>query len=282
MTAICIVLAVVIVVELWFLAIQCRRGHPFLQTLRTFRYAHRGLHERNAVPENSMAAFRRALNSCCGVELDVHLMADGNLAVIHDSSLLRTAGADVEIEDLTAADLKKFRLEGTEERIPLLGEVLALFEGRAPIIVELKAARGNHDALTAAAVKELDKYRVAYCIESFDPRCLLWLKKNRDEIVRGQLSEKFLRHGDGGGQSPIVLWLLGNLLTNFMTRPDFIAYRFSDRKCLAVKLCRKLYRVQEFSWTITSHQAMKEAEGAGCSVIFEQFDPYDLRKEDSI
>lgn len=274
MTWICIVLAIVIVVELWFLAIQCRRGHPFLETLRTFRYAHRGLHDKPTIPENSMAAFRRALQNCYGVELDVHLMADGNLAVIHDSSLLRTAGVDVDIEDLTVEDLKKYRLEGTEERIPLLGEVLSLFEGRAPLIVELKAARGNHDALTAAAVAELDKYRVAYCIESFDPRCLMWLKKNRDEIVRGQLSEKFLRHGDGGGQSKFVLWLLGNLLTNFMTRPDFIAYRFSDRKCLAVKLCRKLYRVQEFSWTITSRREMQEAEGAGCVVIFEQFDPY--------
>lgn len=273
MTWICIALAIVIVLELWFLAIQCRRGHPFMKTLRTFRYAHRGLHDKPTIPENSMAAFRRALDNFYGVELDVHLMADGNLAVIHDASLLRTAGVDVAIEDLTAADLKNYRLEGTEERIPLLGEVLALFEGRAPIIVELKAERGNHDALTAAAVAELDKYRVAYCIESFDPRCLMWLKRNRDEIVRGQLSEKFLRHGDGGKQSKLVLWMLGNLLTNFLTRPDFIAYRFSDRKCLAVRLCRTLYRVAEFSWTITSRREMQEAEGAGCCVIFEQFDP---------
>ena len=274
MTWLCIALVVIILLELWFLAIQCRRNHPFMKTLRTFRYAHRGLHDKPTVPENSMAAFRRALDNFYGVELDVHLMADGNLAVIHDASLLRTAGADVMIEDLTVADLKKYRLEGTEERIPLLGEVLSLFEGRAPIIVELKAERGNHDALTAAAVEELDKYRVAYCIESFDPRCLMWLKRNRDEIVRGQLSEKFLRHGDGGKQSKFVLWMLGNLLTNFLTRPDFIAYRFSDRKCLAVKLCRTLYRVAEFSWTITSRREMQEAEGAGCTVIFEQFDPY--------
>lgn len=273
-TVICIVLVLVILVELWFLALQCRKNHPALKVLSTFRYAHRGLHDKPTVPENSMAAFRRALDSFCGAELDVHLMADGNLAVIHDSSLLRTAGVDVAIEDLTVEDLKRYRLEGTDERIPLLGEVLALFEGRAPLIVELKAERGNHDALTAAAVAELDKYKVLYCIESFDPRCLMWLRHNRDEILRGQLSEKFLHHGDGGRQSRFVLWLLGNLLTNFLTRPDFIAYRFSDRKCLAVKLCRKLYKVKEFSWTVTSRGEMAEAEKAGCSVIFEQFDPY--------
>ena len=274
MTLLCIALALIIVIELWFLALQCRKNHPGLKTLSAFRYAHRGLHDKPSIPENSLAAFRRARDSFFGVELDVHLMADGNLAVIHDSSLLRTAGVDVAIEDLTKADLERFRLEGTDERIPLLGEVLSLFEGRTPLIVELKAERGNHDALTAAAVAELDRYRVAYCIESFDPRCLLWLKRNRDEIVRGQLSEKFLRHGDGGGQSRAVLWALGNLLTNFLTRPDFIAYRFSDRKCLAVRLCRKLYRVKEFSWTITARHQMVQAEEAGCGVIFEQFDPY--------
>ena len=101
MTWLCIALVIVILLELWFLAIQCRRNHPFMKTLRTFRYAHRGLHDKPTIPENSMAAFRRALDNFYGVELDVHLMADGNLAVIHDSSLLRTAGADVAIEDLT-------------------------------------------------------------------------------------------------------------------------------------------------------------------------------------
>ena len=158
MTWLCIALVVIILLELWFLAVQCRRNHPFMKTLRTFRYAHRGLHDKPAIPENSMAAFRRALDNFYAVELDVHLMADGNLAVIHDASLLRTAGADVMIEDLTAADLKKYRLEGTEERIPLLGEVLALFEGRAPIIVELKAERGNHDALIAQKGKYYQLY----------------------------------------------------------------------------------------------------------------------------
>ncbi len=273
-TVICIVLALVIIVELWFLALQCRKNHPALKVLSSFRYAHRGLHDKPAVPENSMTAFRRALDNFYGAELDVHLMADGNLAVIHDSSLLRTAGVDVAIEDLTVADLKRYRLEGTDEHIPLLGEVLALYEGRAPLIVELKAERGNHDALAAAAVAELDKYKVLYCIESFDPRCLRWLKENRDEIVRGQLSEQFSRHGDSGGHGRLSLWMVGNLLTNFMARPDFIAYRFCDRNCLSVKLCRKLYKVKEFSWTITSREEMVEAEKAGCCVIFEQFEPY--------
>ena len=63
----------------------------------------------------------------------------------------------MEIEDLTAEALEQYPLEGTEQRIPLLEEVLPLFTDRAPLIVELKAERGNAEALAAAASRVLKK-----------------------------------------------------------------------------------------------------------------------------
>ena len=267
-----ILLIIVVLFELYVLALQCRNGHSGLKELRLFRYAHRGYHDKPQIPENSMAAFRRALQNYYGVELDIHLMRDGNLAVIHDSSLKRTADADVEIEDLTAADLEQYRLEGTDEKIPLFSEVLELFEGKTPLIVELKAARGNHNELAAAACELLDRYQVSYCIESFDPRCIMWLKKNRPDVIRGQLSYAFTKHKKGE-----VSWLKGfvleHMLLNWKTRPDFIAYNMTERDNLSVKLCRKIYKVQEVNWTITTKEEMKEAEALGNLVIFEQFDP---------
>lgn len=269
-----LVLVIILVLfEGYALLLTCRNGHAGLKNLRKFRYAHRGLHDKPAVPENSMAAFRRALGSYCGVELDVHLMADGDLAVIHDDSLQRTAGVDVQIEDLTAADLANYRLEGTEEKIPLFSEVLRLFEGKTPLIVELKTARGNYAALTEAACDMLDKYDVSYCIESFDPRCLMWLKKHRPDVVRGQLSHAFLKKGQGGGQPWYLRIALQLMLLNCVTRPDFIAYRLADRNNLSVALCRRIYKVQEVNWTITTKEEMKEAEALGNLVIFERFDP---------
>ena len=200
-------------------------------------------------------------------------MKDGKLAVIHDASLLRTAGADVYIEDLTAGELENYRLEGTEQRIPLLEEVLPLFVGRAPLIVELKAERGNAAALAAATCAVLDKYKVDCCVESFDPRCLMWLWQNRPDVIRGQLSENFTAHGDAQHLPGGIRWILTNLLLNVRTRPDFIAYRFSDRDNLSLRLCRSLYSVQEASWTIRSKADMDAAEQAGSLVIFENFDP---------
>lgn len=259
-----------VICVLFVLSLMGRTGHSKLEALRGWAYAHRGLHG-DGVPENSMVAFRKALDAGYGIELDVHLMADGTLAVIHDSSLKRTAGADVRIEDLTKAQLGGYRLEGTEEAIPEFREVLELFQGKAPLIIELKAVN-NHAALTAAVCDALRDYSGDYCIESFDPRCIYWLKKHRPDIVRGQLTENFLK--EKGGKLPFVLkFALTNQILNFLFRPDFIAYRFSDRKYPSVGICRKLWGIQGVAWTLTTVEDYNTAVAEGWIPIFEGFRP---------
>lgn len=255
----------------FFALMRCRKDHPLWPTLRQYRYAHRGYHDKPQVPENSLAAFRRAVERGWGAELDVHLMKDGALAVIHDSSLLRTAGADVDIEDLTASDLEQYRLEGTHEKIPLLDEVLDLFEGKTPLIIELKAARGNHRALAEAVCRRLDRYTGLFCIESFDPFTLQDVKNLRPDICRGQLSQDFVH--DRSGLSLPKAFIAGNLLLNFLTRPDFIAYKFSHRKKGCVAVCRDIWKAQIVHWTLTTKEELLTAEREGALSIFEQFDP---------
>lgn len=266
-----ILIILLVLAAVYVLAMMGRTGHKGLPGLRGWKYAHRGLHG-NGVPENSMQAFRLALEKGYGVEFDVHLMSDGSLAVIHDASLKRTAGADVTIEELTAQQLQDYCLEGTQERIPLFEDVLALFDGKVPLIIELKAEKGNHNALTEAVCKVLEGYNGSYCIESFDPRCLMWLRKNRPEIIRGQLAANFLRSKDSG-QGAVLDFLLSNLLLNFLTRPDFVAYKFQDRKDPAPRLCAKLHRIQSVSWTLQSQQELDAAVEENALPIFEYFLP---------
>ena len=265
-----IIIIVALLLALYLLSLYCRSGHKGLAQLQGWKYAHRGLHD-EAHPENSIAAIRAALDAGCGIELDIHLMRDGNLAVIHDSSLKRTAGADVNIEDLTTEDLKNYDLEGTQETIPTFREVLDLYAGKAPLIVELKAVGNNHAQLAEAACNMLDTYQGAYCIESFDPRCVLWLKKHRPDIIRGQLAENFLP------LNAPAAWILRFLLTyqlmNFLIQPDFVAYKFDDRKNLSNFLVRKLWGVQGVSWTIRSAEDLKIAQSEGYLPIFEAFKP---------
>lgn len=268
---IALLIILVLVAALYVLSTMCRKGHKGLEPLRGWLYAHRGLHG-NGIPENSMAAFRAALEGGYGIELDVHLMKDGKLAVIHDSSLKRTAGAEVKIEDLTQEDLPNYPLEGTDEIIPLLTQVLELYAGKAPLIIELKAAGSNHAALTKAVCDLMDRYEGPYCMESFDPRCVAWLTKNRPDIVRGQLSENFA----ASPSSPLPMYLkfiLTHQMMNFLIRPDFVAYKFADRKTPGNFLARKLWGAQGVTWTVTSQQDLDTALAEGWLPIFEGFRP---------
>lgn len=81
------------VCALTYLTVHGRKDQPGWETFEHVRFAHRGLHG-PGVPENSLAAFRRAAEAGYGAELDVHLTADGYLAVIHDSDLARMCGVE--------------------------------------------------------------------------------------------------------------------------------------------------------------------------------------------
>ncbi len=219
-----------------------------------------------------MSAFRAALENGYGIELDVHLLADGNLAVLHDFSLKRTAGEDVNIEDLTTEQLANYRLNGTGEPIPTFRQVLDLYQGQAPLIVELKSNGRNYATLTEATCKMLDSYPGAYCLESFDPRCIYWLKKNRPDLIRGQLTENFFK-----SETSTLPWylklILSKQLMNFLITPDFISYKFSDRKTLGNFLARKVLGIQGVAWTLTSPQEHAEAVKEGWIPIFENYKP---------
>lgn len=265
-----LLIVIVLVCVLYILALRGRTGHPGLEELRKWNYAHRGLHNATR-PENSMAAFRAALDKGYGIELDVHLMKDGNLAVIHDSSLKRTAGADVRIEDLTTGDLEKYHLNGTGETIPEFRQVLDLFAGKAPLIVELKPFGSNYAALTEAACRMLEDYQGPFCLESFDPRCILWLRNHRPELIRGQLTENYFQ--SKSTLPGILKFILANQLENFLTLPDFVAYRYADRKNFGNWIVRKLWRIQGVSWTLRTPEEQETAVSEGWIPIFENYEP---------
>ena len=264
-----LILAILIILYLFLVA--TRSGKVEKANLTNYCYAHRGLHNKPEVPENSMKAFKLAIENGYGAELDVHILSDGTLAVIHDSELIRTTGAEGVVENLTQESIKNYTLEGTDEKIPTFKEVLQLFEDKTPLVIELKAYKGNHAKLAEAVCKELEGYKGKYCIESFDPRCLIWLKKNKPEIIRGQLSQNFMLTPSGQGR--VLDFILTNLLLNVVTRPDFIAYRFEDRKNLSNVLATKFFGAAPFTWTITDGVSFEKVKTEKLTPIFEKFQP---------
>lgn len=245
--------------------------------LRRFRYAHRGLHDPSlGIPENSIPAFERAAGLGFGSELDVHLTSDRRLVVVHDSDLARLTGEQAIVEELSLPELAQLRLGGTGERIPLFSEVLGVYgrQGmKIPLIVEVKTRDDNYAQLAAAVMEELDRHALIFCMESFDPRVVQWLRLNRGDVFRGQLAQNFLLAGDGTGRGPLADCAATLLAANVFTRPDFVAYRWSDRLMPPAMLSTRVMGAAYAGWTLHSPAELLACERRGGIGIFEGFVP---------
>lgn len=266
-----ILILLAIALLLYFLMIMPRILYkpdtsPFVDWL----YAHRGLHDNAAkVPENSMAAFRKAVEGGFGIELDVQMSRDGVPVVFHDFTLERMCGAEGKVCDYSYEELQQFTLAGSGERIPKFADVLKMVNGRVPLIVELKTERT--DMSVCRAVDRLcSRYKGLYCIESFNPLAVLWYRRHRKNIVRGQLSDAFIKEGEYVGT---MSFLLQNLMFNWVGRPDFIAYNCKYPRMLSARLCRRFYRSKAAAWTIRSREQLAEARKHFDIFIFDSFVP---------
>ena len=239
-------------------------------------YAHRGYHDKPSIPENSMAAFRRAVEHGLHSELDVHLLTDGSLAVFHDDDLERETGVKGSIEAYDFSNLKKLRLEGTDETIPTLDEVLALYEDSGlDLMIELKTVNGNHKKLVKAVAEKMDGYKGGYAVQSFDPRAMMEYRKLRPDTPRGQLSKNFFKATEGLPYYQVVM--LTNMALNVLVKPDFINYKFSDRDN---KVLRRNVKkgMPEVTWTIRKASDYRAAAKAGCVPVFEKIAPDELHE----
>lgn len=233
-------------------------------------YAHRGLHNRKAgVPENSMTAFRKAVNAGYGIELDVQLTKDEEVVVFHDFNLKRVCGAEGEVSDYTYEELQSFVLYKTQERIPRLVEVLEVVDGKVPLLVEMKY-KGKYSRICELADEYLKDYHGEYVIESFHPRALWWYRRHRPQVCRGQLSMNFQRQE---GNYHLLQLAARALLFNFLGRPDFIAYDIRDRKAVSKSICRKLFGCPCAAWTVRSRKQLEVAKVDYDAFIFEGFFP---------
>lgn len=241
------------------------------QHLTGWDYAHRGLYDNeHGITENSMAAFRRAVDKGYGIELDVHLTADNQLVVFHDDTLTRMCGMNKKISSFLYSDLMQLRLLGTEEGIPLFKDVLELIDGKVPLIIELKVDGSNQNLLCPLVWQLLSRYKGDYCIESFHPFVLQWFKRHEPQVVRGQLSCNFFKENP---HCDIVLFLMSNLMTNFFTHPDFIAYKYLDLDNPAVIYNRKLFHIMTVVWTIPGKPTYDRFKNKVDVMIFEGFEP---------
>lgn len=271
MNAIIVLLILVIVIGLYLLAIMPRMSHkPDRKPFQGVLYAHRGLHDNETqAPENSMEAFRRAVEAGYGIELDVQVTKDKVPVIFHDFTLRRVCGEEGKVCEYTYEELQKFTLCKSEEKIPKFEDFLKMVDGRVPLIVELKIEWTDVTVCTVVDAL-LREYRGTYCIESFNPLGLLWYRKYHNSVMRGQLSDAFMHEN---GLKGFLYFALEHMLLNFATKPDFIAYNHKYYRTPSRQICRKLYRNLSVAWTIRSQKELEARKKDFDLFIFDSFIP---------
>ncbi len=260
----CAALLCLFALYLWLIA-PARKPYP--HALRQdVLYAHRGLHDGNrSVIENSMRAFALAVENGYGMEMDLQTTRDGRVVIHHDLNTLRVCGADAVIEQTDYAGLPLLP-DGTP--LPLFSEFLKLVGGKVPLIIELKYHQ-EYLRTMRAALEMLESYPGDYCLESFHPAIVRYLRKHAPGTLRGQLSSGNLDKGT----NPVAAFMLKHLLINVFSRPHFIAYDFYHDRTPSLKLNRLLFKPVLVAWTVKSQAALDEALTRYDAVMFEGFIP---------
>ena len=234
--------------------------------LKEYLIAHRGFHNiSKGIPENSMVAFKEAIDNNYIIELDIHLLKDKNIVVFHDDNLERMTGLNKKINEFTYSQIANLNLKNTDEHIPLLKDVLQFVDGKVPIIIELKYD-SKYGKLENQLIKLLSQYNGKYAVKSFNPLSIYWFKKHSPNTIRGQLSYDYNDYK----KNPITKFILKNMLFNFITKPDFISYGIKSLPNKKIAKIRKNKII--LGWTIKNKDDLIYAQKYCDNYICENFD----------
>ncbi len=232
-------------------------------------YAHRGLWNGTDAPENSLLAFRRAVDAGFGIELDVQRSADGELVVFHDENLERLCGLRRPVALCSLNELRAAHLQNSAEVIPTLQEVLREVNGAVPLMIEIKPVRRIRE-MTRQAAALLLNYPGAYCIVSFDPRPLLWFRRHRPTILRGQLACGLRLPAPKG--TLLRGLFCESLVGCLLSRPDFLSLEAETDSRLPFRLAR-LFRPGTAVWPVRSQEQLDALSERYDLLIFDSFVP---------
>lgn len=214
-------------------------------------FAHRGVHHAPSLPENSLTAFAAALEIGAGIECDVRLTRDDELVVFHDRDALRLCDDPAVIGQSTLAELGRLRLGNGP--IPTLADLLALVDGRVPVLIEAKVD-GDVWRFGPALVKAVGAYRGRFGVMSFDPRLSRWLRTNRPGVRRGLV----IKGNSAGFRRWGAMWLAD---------PDFVAVETTMLG--APWLARVRQRMPVYSWTVKTREQRNAAARFADASIWE-------------
>ncbi|MFE5868177.1 glycerophosphodiester phosphodiesterase family protein [Streptomyces roseifaciens] len=231
--------------------------------------AHRGLHGGpDAVAENSMAAFRRAVEHGVPFELDVQLTRDGALAVVHDAAVRLPSGRELPVTSLRLGELRAVASSALGAHLPAtLPEVLAVVAGRVPVMIDVRRwGVAGASGLERAVATALRGYDGCVAVQSFDPRTVHRLGRMLPGVPVGQIAGA-LR------SAPPVLRAAGrSMVTNAVSRPGFISFELDALPSRALRFWQRR-GLPVIGWTVHSPEEERAARESVSNVFFSGYLP---------
>jgi glycerophosphoryl diester phosphodiesterase len=158
-------------------------------------FGHRGA--KGEAPENTLTGFAYARSiGVTAFELDVHLTADDELAVIHDAMVDRTTNGHGPVSELTAAELAALDARADFPdwpelaRVPLLSDVLDAFARDITFQIEIKTDLPERlERLAPKLVALVGQYGIEdrVAVSSFDPVALRIMRRIAPELPRAYI-----------------------------------------------------------------------------------------------
>lgn len=224
--------------------------------------AHRGHHDMNASRwENTLSAFRSAVEHGYAIECDIHLAADGVPVVFHDHELERLTGRMGNVNELASGQLAKLSVGGTSDHVPSLREMLALVSGKVPVVIELKGIEGQDDGLTRAVASELATYSGKAAIMSFDHHLIRRFQAEAPGIPCGLTAE---------GTSVPEIEAHFSMLAHGIA---FVSYNVDHLPNPFVSFVRERLSMPVITWTVRDAEQVQRTFEHADQMTFEGFDP---------
>ena len=225
------------------------------------------------VIENSLSAFRAAVEAGYGIELDIQLSADGEAVVFHDDTLDRLTDQAGPVNARSAADLGRIALSGSADTIPTLPQVLALIAGRVPLLIEIKdqsLTMGETDGrLERATAIALRHYTGPVAVMSFNPHSVTHMARLAPDLPRGLTTSAY----DPADWHPLpepTGARLREIPDYDATQSSFISHEAADLGRPRVADL-KAQGAAILCWTITSATAAAAARKVADTITFEGY-----------
>ena len=255
-----------------------KKKHHFL-TKRPF--AHRGYHSRplksyQIIPENSLEAFRLAIEKNYSIEMDIHFTKDFKIIVFHDFFLSRLTTKTGFVSSKKLDYIKKAKLSNNQT-IPTIEEALNLIDGRVPILLEIKCTKHlkqNLEIFLKVLEEKLEGYNGPLALMSFSCDVIKFIRqKNFFTRFPLGLTTSFPQiesFRDNIKNSKLENKIISNKL-------QFISQDWKGIENSRIKRLKKL-DIAILSWTISSKEIEKNLEGLVDNIIFEHYEP-DVKKK---